>query len=320
MRMSLSNILRVVFTIILTVLGILFFRSTSHEVRSGYDILKQANGWYVIGCAILTIALILSQAYAFCLCYNSIGKEVSLTKCISLFLKRFFLSPFIPGGFSVAQYTLNQDLEEYNITKSENAFVSTSFILGGQFSYVLILVPTFLITIYNGTIQDSSQLYNGLIIFAVAVFILCLVLYLFRRELLSKLRVWLHPHVGSFNIRPIIEAVAFSLMADIFGILTLWTALRAIGVDGNLVTASMGYIITIFIITLSPLFQGLVVVEGALVFTLKALGVDESQAIAGALVFRSFQLWMPLILGGIVYIVPIMLRWLKKGHAHLTQS
>jgi len=316
MRISWSSLFRILLTVALTVLGILFFRSTHGQLQSGYEALKQANLWYVLLSLLLTALAVTMQAQTIRFCYRTIRRSVDLLHCLNLYLKRFFLSPFIPGGFSVAQYTMSHELEQYGITSSENAFVSTVYVLTGSCTYILILIISLIFAGLRGTLQ-TSRFYSILLIFTASIIVLILLLYLFRKELLGRIRQWLHPYIGNFDLQPLLSAFLGSFVVDLLGILILWSSLRGVGHPISFEYATLGYIITILIITLSPFFQGLVVVEGALVYTLKEFGVPPGPAFAGAIVFRTFQLWIPLLVGGIVYVVPNVLRWLHSGHSKL---
>ena len=319
MHKTWSSFFRVVITLALTVLGVLFFRSTHNELRAGYEALRSAKIDYVLFTFFITGVLVAVQAQTMRFSYRTVRKTIPLLACINLYLKRFFLSPFIPGGFSVAQYTLTRDLEQYGVSAPENAFASTIFVLTSSVSYILVLTITLIATALHGSIQ-ASRFYTGLLVFSVGLIILGLIIYVFRTEILTRIRAWVKPHVGHFDIKPLIFVLISGLVADVLGIITLWTSLRAVGFPISVESAALGYIITILILTLSPLFQGLVVVESALVYTLKEFGVPAGPAFAGAIVFRSFQLWVPLLAGAVLYIIPNVLRWLHSGHRRLFKS
>ena len=70
-------------------------------------------------------------------------------------------------------------------------------------------------------------------------------------------------------------------------------------------------------LTASPLFQGILVIEGTLVYALSTFGVRESDAFAGTIVFRFFHLWVPLIAGAFVYFAPFVLRSLKFANSKI---
>ncbi len=300
-------ILQTIFAIALMVLGTIFFYKNRGEVRAVAHAFRQAHPAYLIIAFVAAIVTVVAQAQAIRLAYVSIEKNVTLWECISLYLKRFFLSPFIPGGFSVAQYTLTKDLAHYEMKQSEHAFASTAYVIVSMSSYLILLVPTVLLA--SNTLS-SNQGRTTEIAYALVMLVLigALVGVLFRRTILQRIRKWVAPHVGHFHSTPLYKAFGVCLLVDISGILMLWSAIRSIDAQISIPVAAGAYIITILVLTISPLFQGILVVESVLTFFLTQAGVPAGDALAGTLIFRGFQLWLPLIVGGGLYVWPLYLQ------------
>jgi uncharacterized membrane protein YbhN (UPF0104 family) len=303
MRINWRSTLQTLFAILLMVLGVLFFVKNRGELRDVVQAFGQAQPGYLLIALIAAVLTVLAQAYAISLSYRAIEKEVPLRETIPLYLKRYFLSPFIPGGFSVAQYTLTKDLEHHEITTAEHAFVSSGYVLAGITSYLIVLIPVvFLIS--RTFFTEQSLIYTVAKVIAVLVLIGAVLGILFRPYLSRLIRGWLMPHIGHFHSIPLIKATCTSLIVDTAGIVMLWSAIHALGINLSAAVASAAYILTVLVLTISPLFQGLVVVEGILTYFLGQAGVPAGEALAGVLIFRGFQMWLPILVGGIVYVWP----------------
>lgn len=305
MRINWRSLLQTAFALLLMVLGVMFFVRNRGEVSDVAQAFQHAHPGYLIvalGAAIITV---IAQSVAIRYAYRAIEKTIPLRETVALYLKRFFLSPFIPGGFSVAQYTLTKDLEHHEISTAEHAFASTAYVVASISSYLIILIPVvFLIsrTFFN----QSSIIYTVARDLAVLVSFAILLLILFRPYVSHWIRKWLKPHIGHFHTKPILQATLTSLLVDLSGIVMLWSSVHSLGLNLHFSVAAAAYILTVLVLTISPLFQGLVVVEGVLTLFLGEAGIPPSNALAGVLIFRGFQMWLPIIVGGIVYAWPYL--------------
>jgi uncharacterized membrane protein YbhN (UPF0104 family) len=306
MRFNWRGVLQTTFALLLMVLGAFFFYRNRGEVHKVAEAFRQAEPGYLVLAVLGVIITIVEQSYAIKLSYEAIEKKIPIRETISLYLKRFFLSPFIPGGFSVAQYTLTKDLAHHDITPAEHAFVSSGYVVAGIVSYLIILIPVIYLlsgTFFHGTgtIYVLARGLAGLVVVGAVLG------FLFRNFLSKLLRRWLQPHIGHFHTAPLVKATLTSLIVDTSGILVLWSSVHSLGVNLPVGVAAGAYILAILVLTISPLFQGLLVVEGVLTFFLGQAGVPAGEALASVLIFRGFQLWLPLLIGGVVYASPLVL-------------
>src|SRR5690606_12545903 len=65
----------------------------------------------------------------------------------------------------------------------------------------------------------------------------------------------------------------------------------------SLVTVLVGYTLTTMFVTLSPVFQGIGIVEMTMAVSLQQLGVPTTAAIGATLLYRLATVWFPLLLG-----------------------
>ena len=98
---------------------------------------------------------------------------------------------------------------------------------------------------------------------------------------------------GRINVVALTASVVYWL-ADVA---CLWGALRAIGADVSLIGVALAYA-TAYIAMLVPLpTGGYGAIDAAATFTLTVLGIPLAEAVAGVVVWRFFNFWLPTIPG-----------------------
>lgn len=99
------------------------------------------------------------------------------------------------------------------------------------------------------------------------------------------------------DIRLVARAVGWQLAVVALDGTTMWTVLRAIGVDAPIAGVYASFMIASLARTLSIVPGGLGVFEGVGVLALAQLGVDHAAALSAALLFRGLSYWLPMIPG-----------------------
>lgn len=87
-----------IFSIFFIGTGIWFIQHEQAELVSVRNHLSSANAWWVIAGIGLTFLYILLQALMYMTSFAAIGNTVGLADAIILFLKRNFVSVFLPAG------------------------------------------------------------------------------------------------------------------------------------------------------------------------------------------------------------------------------
>lgn len=101
----------------------------------------------------------------------------------------------------------------------------------------------------------------------------------------------------------IVGAVGTTLLTTAIMIGVLYIALIAVGVYVPVLQVFVIYSVGVFFGAAVPTPGGLGGVEAGLVAGLIARGVDPAQALAGALLFRLFTYWLPLIVGSATFFI-----------------
>lgn len=306
----LRRLLEAIVAVALVYLGVRFFRENGSNATVVLEALGAAQlPGLILGVLILTIVTLINGKlliYA----YRAIGKEVPLGKAVSAYLRRYFLSPFVPGGYWVAQYAKAGELR-VEATRNDHLFGSTLFALSTQGGFLLVLVPALVLA---GAAFPS----NGLVLTAITIFSWVAIVgggigYLTRHQVFGRLRTWLQPHVGDVDISRIYRTLIPAALVHIGYIALFWLSALSLGTQVSLGTAAAAYLVSVMVMTVAPLFQGAVLVEYLIGLTLQQGGMDRDTAIAVALVFRAFQFWLPVAVGGVL----VLWDTAKHGRRHV---
>jgi uncharacterized protein (TIRG00374 family) len=97
-----------------------------------------------------------------------------------------------------------------------------------------------------------------------------------------------------------LPTVAHSVVVALLGVLTLWAVVAAVGAGHSLIVALVGYAVTVLFTIVGFLPSGVGFVEVSLGAVLVSFGADGPQAAAVVVLYRIFQLWLPVVVGALL--------------------
>jgi phosphatidylglycerol lysyltransferase len=300
--------------ILFILVGIYFFRQERQELKSLVPYLEQADpSWLVAGVAI-TAVYILLQTGLFVYSFRAIDARLHWAPAASLFLKRNFISTFLPGGGVTAFAYLPSMLRRESIERHKIYQGAGVQGVVGILSVVLVGLPVILYTILH-----QQQVKGAITAFILVLGLLLLLVFAFsalrKKGKLHRLFVQYFPsaekhleELFSFTLayRSLTWATLYSVGIELAGILHLYIAMRAIGVQASWEAACTGYIVSTLFLIISPFLKGLGAVELSLAYLLKRYGFTTMQALEITMLYRLFEFWLPLAAG--------FLAWAWKGH------
>ncbi len=89
---------REILAVLFLMIGIYFFHKERREVANIIPFLHTANKSWLLVATLITFVFVLFQSLMYVSSFRAINQKLSLKLCIELFLKRSFLSVFLPGG------------------------------------------------------------------------------------------------------------------------------------------------------------------------------------------------------------------------------
>jgi phosphatidylglycerol lysyltransferase len=294
-----------IFTLFFFALGIWFLRHERAEIADVRSTLAHARWQWVLAGTGVTIVYILLQGLMYVYAFAAAHKKVSLFDATILFIKRNLVSVFLPAGGISSLAFFTGPVERKGIKRSQIHFASTIYGFTGILTVVIIAVPVFIYSIFEGTVGSGEFFALGTLILLVAALVL-LYRALLSNSALYRLVIRLVPSAEVFlndiqdstiDRKKILLTIMVSMIIELTGIAHLYIAMSALGVEPMLYAAVLGYIVSVIFLVVSPFLRGLGAIEVSMTYILVRLGFGNVEAISITLLYRFFEFWMPLLTG-----------------------
>jgi phosphatidylglycerol lysyltransferase len=314
-----------VFTTLFIGIGIWFIKHERDEFFLVDNVLFTANWlWVALGLGI-TILLIFLQSLMYQASFAAVHCKVSLTDTLVLFLKRNFISVFLPvGGVSSLMFFV-KPIEKKGINESQIYFASSIYAFVGIVSVVIVAFPVFLYALLKGAVGYSEWYALGAVVLLLYGFVLLYrsimqkgILYKWILKVLPQSVVFLSDlQNNKIDKKTFFLTVFYSILIDIAGFIHLYIAMAALHCSPSIFAAIMGYIISVIFLIISPFLRGLGAIEVSMSYCLIHFGFGNVEAIAITFLYRFFEFWTPLIAGAFTFLLKINRLLLRIGPALL---
>jgi phosphatidylglycerol lysyltransferase len=287
-------------------LAFIFFRSERKELGEIIPNIKNADpGWLAAGLGV-TLLYILLQSGMYVSSFSSIGLSLKWIDAIELFLKRNFLSIFLPaGGVSALAYTPSQ-IRKRDFNKTQIHQASGLYAFAGLFTVFLVGFPVVILFALSANTHLESA-WAGMII---VIFILAGIIWISRtlrakgrlyqyieRRFPSSAQVIDELFAANVNIKKYTGAISYSTGVELSGMFTLYIAMMALGLPASFMVAAIAYMVSVILMVSSPFLRGLGAVEISIVYILEMYGYSSLAALSITILYRLFEFWLPMIFG-----------------------
>ncbi|PWG80461.1 bifunctional lysylphosphatidylglycerol flippase/synthetase MprF [Pararcticibacter amylolyticus] len=313
LRENVKIISQFIFTIFFIGVGIWFIKHERAELVQVQAVLASSSLQWLAAGIILTIVYIVLQGLMYVASFRAIGSQVNLYDAIVLFLKRNFISVFLPAGGISSLAFFTGDIERKGVSKSQIHFASSVYGFVGIFSVIIVALPAFLYGLFQKSVGKGEW-------FALAsVIILIVVLTAVYRSIMSQGKVynWLIKIAPSSVVllddlrsnkierKGFLVTILYSILIEFAGIAHLYIAMLALDFEPSVLAAVFGYIISVIFLIVSPFLRGLGAIEVSMAYILTRFGFSEVQAIAVTFLYRFLEFWLPLLAGALSFLLKI---------------
>ncbi len=302
-----------ILTLFFVALGIWFLKHERAELIEVKTVLVSSRWILVLIGICITLIYLLLQGLMYVTSFASVHSKVSIVSATILFLKRNFISIFLPAGGVSSLAFFTGEIEKKGISKTQIHFASSVYGFVGILSVVIVAIPVFTIALFLGSIGPGE--WYALI----AVIILISAAYAVYRIVISKglLYRWIIKISPSFelfleelrskkiNRKQFYLTILVSVVIDIVGILHLYVAMLALNLSPSLFAALMAYLIAVIFLIVSPFLRGLGAIEVSMSYILVQFGYTNVEAIAITFLYRFFEFWLPLLAGILSFVLKI---------------
>ena len=302
----LKNNGKLIFQILLTLLfiavGIWFIKNERDELHDVSEVLVRASWHYIVAGICLTIVYIALQGMMYVKCFASVRCKVSFWSAVILFLKRNFISVFLPAGGVSSLAFFTGDIEKKGITRTQIHFASSVYAFVGILSVVIVAIPAFIFAMVQGSL-GSGEWYALVAIILLKIISFFTFRSILRQGIVYRLVSKIAPVVEVFmddlrnnklDKRQFIITVNYSILIEIVGIAHLYMAMLALNVSPTIFAAIMGYVISVIFLIISPFLRGLGAIEVSMAYILMRYGYSNVEAISITFLYRFFEFWLPL--------------------------
>ncbi len=294
-----------ILAVIVLLLAFVFFRSERHELISIGPQLKNAKqGWILLG-SLLSLVYIFLQGLMYVTSFRSTQLNVNLSDAVSLFLKRNFLSVFLPAGgvSSLAYLPRNIRIKGYKTSKIHQASAIYGFV--GLLTVLIVGIPLLVYAIIINKNFDNSWI--GIVSLTILLLAVYGIFISFRKKngfyrFIDKK----FPKITSSSEEIFSNdvdqkyfwyTVIISIIIEFCGVFHLLIAMYALGVNDSFSAAAISYVISVLLMIVSPFLRGLGAVEFSLTYILTNFGYNHTEGLGITLLYRFFEFWFPLVLG-----------------------
>jgi phosphatidylglycerol lysyltransferase len=295
--------------LIFVVLFGFFLSQQREELHNVYKVLRTSRLPFLMGGLGLVLFYMWIQGRLFQASYRTIHKQLTIQFATQLYLKRFFLGTFLPAGFTVAQFAYQKGLKEQGINDLENHLASTIYLLICSIVYAVLLLPTLVFLFFTNRLTGIETTLAALCLAVIVLFLWALTHVTRQRGISFKVFSTLWPDLPSFvaswkdkslDRTYLKKAVFYGFVLYFINVAMFLLIFRAFAVPDSFLLAIISFVVSFLILYLSPAFQGLGLVEISLVGVLKQYGIDGATAVTITILYRIFQLWLPLLISGLV--------------------
>lgn len=287
-------------------LAFIFFKNERKELGQIIPFLQNADPFWIMAGIGITLLYVFLQSGMYTTSFAAIGLPLKWIDAFELFLKRNFLSIFLPaGGVSSLAYTPSQLRKRgFNTTQIHQA--SGLYGFAGLFTVFLVGFPVvILLALLSG--QQFNNAWIGLIFI---VFLLIGIIWI-AKSLKEKNNFYQFIERKFPGAIPLIDelftanvsqkkyagTIAFSTGVELTGMIHIYIAMMALGLPASLTGAAVGYMVSVLLMVSSPFLRGLGAVEMSLVYILEMYGYSTIQALSVTVLYRAFEFWLPMLLG-----------------------
>ncbi|MEO9070474.1 MAG: lysylphosphatidylglycerol synthase domain-containing protein, partial [Ginsengibacter sp.] len=291
---------------LMILLAFIFFSSERKELLQIVPNIENANPLWLLAGVVVTLLYVLFQSGIYVSSFASIGLSLKWVDSIELFLKRNFLSIFLPaGGVSSLAYTPSQ-LRKREFNKTQIHQASGLYGFASLFTVFLVGFPVIVLFAISANKSSWDEWIGLLLIVIILVAIIWAAKSLRNKGKLYKVIVKKIPRASpiidelfaaNVNNRKYGGAVLFSTGVEFTGMFHVYIAMMALGLPASFMVAAIAYIVSVLLMISSPFLRGLGAVEITLVYILQFYGYSTVEALSITILYRVFEFWLPMVLG-----------------------
>ncbi len=290
-------------------IGVFVLRQRAEIARMGGVLGDAAPGWLLgaAGIELLTLGLLGLQYQAV---LDRLGHRLRWLPLVHAHLQRQVVGAVVPIGGPPSVYVFVRFLGRRGVPAARALFAVGLYSAAGYASVIVLLAPVVAWLQIERRASDFILFGSALLAGLFGLLMAALVPLLRGRDLPGWLgrripargRALLDELRGqALGAADLAGPLGIAVGVKVANIALLWACLHAAGQPAAPAAVLAGYAVGTVCTALTPVFQGLGMVELSMAVALQGFGVPLEAALAATLLFRLFELWLPLTLGLAAY-------------------
>lgn len=298
-------ILQFIVTFLFISIGIWFLKHQKQELIEVQNVIDNADlDWFVVGIAV-TVLYIILQGAMYVASFATVSSRVSLFDAVVLFLKRNFISVFLPAGGISSLAFFTSPLKNKGIKETQIQFASSIYGFVGILSVVIVAIPIFIFAFFVHNL-GSGAWYALLSIILLLAGVLLLYRSIIQKGWIYQLMIKWFPTSEVFmddlqsqkiNQGKLFSTILYSIAIEIVGAAHIYIAMLALHLTPSIFAALIAYIVSVVFLIISPFLRGLGAIEVSMSYLLTRFGFSNIEAISVTFLYRFFEFWLPLLAG-----------------------
>lgn len=287
-------------------LAIFFIQHERTELTQVKTVLMQAKPYWLVSGLFLVFLFVAVQGWMYQQSFKAVQRKIPFKVGMLLYLKRNFISIFIPAGTLTNVLFFNKDIEEkQDIEKIQIYYASTIFSICSILSSVLVAVPALILLLLKGDLKGGIAygILGAVAIFGLLMYVINNIIkkggvyqqIIKRAPAFSKVITDIQQQ--TLNKSHLIKVLLWSCVIELIGIAHLYIAMGALGLTPSLIVAVIGYALVLLILLGSPFLRGIGAIELALTYALTLFNYNAVAALTVVFLFRFFEFWSVMLLG-----------------------
>ncbi|MEN2489649.1 bifunctional lysylphosphatidylglycerol flippase/synthetase MprF [Flavobacterium sp. B11] len=299
-----------IFTIFFIGIGIWFIKHENSELKEVKNVLADAQSFWILFGIALAVFYIILQALMYFASFKAVQSKISFKQALILFLKRNFISVFLPAGGISSLAFFTKSIKKSGVKPIHIHFASLIYGFVGILSVIIVAIPALIYSLFQGTL-GAGIWYAFAAVVGLSILVFFIYTSIINKGTIYRFVVKISPSSEIFiedfrnnkiNKNQFLQVVFYSLIIEFVGIAHLYVAMIALGFTPSLAAAAVGYIISVIFLIVSPFLRGLGAIEISMSFILIQFGFENVNAIAITFLYRFFEFWVPLLAGAALFL------------------
>jgi uncharacterized protein (TIRG00374 family) len=306
-----KQLFSVLWIVVLAVLIAVYITMHWQELHQMDAVLARTQPRWILSAGVLEILILFLTARTYQSILLRLGHQVPAYAIISAYLRGLSAAAVIPFGGPVSVIIFTRALAKRDVPMNDAVYTSALMSLSGFASFLVLMLPLLTLLYFTNNLPALFVIATLalVVVFGGALGIFALALKLGRAPGWIARRV--PAYVGAFirqarshQLRPrdMVTPLLLSICVDLCGAMMLYTALVSVGKHSGILPAFAAYQVEMFFNVVTPLFQGFGITDLSIAVALNNLGIAVSTAATATIVYRLWDLWVPMLAGATLHL------------------